>query len=94
MQLLCWSKDFSVAGVAEEVDMSQVTLVDWFIRYREICASCLLKSDGPKRTVEIDECKSGTGKYCVTIVGVMRDGVWVFGGINRSKKKNNRTLLV
>ena len=47
MQLSCWSKDLSVAGVAEEVDMSQVTLVDWFIQYREICASCLLKTSQP-----------------------------------------------
>ena len=41
---------------------------------------------GPGQTVEIDECKSGTGKYRVTIMGVMRDSVSVFGGINRSKK--------
>ena len=38
---------FSVAGVAEEVDVSKVTVVDWFMRYREIYARYLLKTSQP-----------------------------------------------
>ena len=87
-QLYRWSKDFSVSRVAEEV--GQVTVVDWFMRYLEICASYLLKTSQPwwartyrrNRRVQVWHRKI----LCYNRWR-LRDWVWVFGGIDCSTKE-------
>ena len=61
--------------------------MDWYNLYREVCSEVLIKEDakigGPGKTVEIDESKFGKRKYHK---GRRKDGVWVFGGIERDTK--------
>ena len=61
LQLLYWwAKDMPVNRVAEEVCTTEGTVVDWFLRFRELCASYLLATStsigGVGHTVEVDEC--------------------------------------
>lgn len=83
-----WAKDMPVTRAAEEVGVSEGTAIEWFLRFRELCASYLLETAQPiggiGHTVEIDESKFGTRKYNR---GRLRDGVWVFGGIDRATKE-------
>lgn len=79
-----WCQELSVAQAAHEVGVSQVTVIDWFLRFREICADQLIATTGPiggaGHVVEIDESKFGKRKYNR---GRLRDGAWVFGGVDR-----------
>ena len=89
LQLLYWwAKDMPVNRVAEEVCTTEGTVVDWFLRFRELCASYLLATStsigGVGHTVEVDECLFGKRKYNR---GRLREGVWVFGGIDRDTKE-------
>ena len=63
------------------------TLVDWYNLCREVCSEVLIKEDaqigGTGKIVEIDESKFGKRKYHK---GRRKDGVWVFGGIERDTK--------
>lgn len=75
--------------VARELRIgSEHTLVDWFNFCREVCGE-ILENDskqigGPGKVVEIDESKFGKRKYHK---GRRKDGVWVFGGIERDSKE-------
>lgn len=64
------------------------TAVDWYNFAREICVEILGKNSekigGPGEVVEIDESKFGKRKYHR---GKQVEGVWVFGGIERSSKR-------
>ena len=63
------------------------TVVDWFNFCREVCSEVIenenVKIGGPGKTVEIDESKFGKRKYHK---GRRKEGVWVFGGIERESK--------
>lgn len=85
LQLLYWwSRELPVVQAAHEVGVSPVTAVDWFLRFREICADHLIATSGPiggaGHVVEIDESKFGKRKYNR---GRLVDGAWVFGGVDR-----------
>ena len=60
------------------------TLVDWYNLCREVCSEVIgsqkVKVGGPGKVVEIEESKLGKRKYHK---GRRKDGVWVFGGIER-----------
>ena len=48
LQLLYWwASDLTVAQATHEVGLSQHTVIDWFLRFREICAQHLLAVDRP-----------------------------------------------
>ena len=63
------------------------TIVDWYNLCREVCSEVLEKDSakigGPGKIVEIDESKFGKRKYHK---GRRKDGIWVFGGIERDSK--------
>ena len=63
------------------------TVVDWYNFCREVCSEVIEKENvkvgGPGKVVEIDESKFGKRKYHK---GRRKDGVWVFGGIERETK--------
>lgn len=63
------------------------TVVDWYNLCREVCSEVIgsenVKVGGPGKVVEIDESKFGKRKYHK---GRRKDGVWVFGGIERDSK--------
>ena len=63
------------------------TVVDWYNLCREVCSEVIgnenVKVGGPGKVVEIDESKFGKRKY---YKGRRKDGVWVFGGIERDSK--------
>ena len=67
--------------------MCEETLVDWYNLCREVCSEIIEKDNdkvgGPGKIVEIDESKFGKRKYHK---GRRKDGVWVFGGIERDSK--------
>ena len=85
LQLLYWwSKEFQATAAAVEADVSRQTVTLWFSIFREICATRLLSEaneiGGVGHVVEIDESKFGKRKYNR---GRLRDGAWVFGGLDR-----------
>ena len=63
------------------------TVVDWYNLCQEVCSEVLEKENAkicrPGKIVEIGECKFGKRKYHK---GRRKDGVWVFGGIERGTK--------
>ena len=67
---------------------SEHTLVDWYNFAREVCVEIIQRDSeqigGDVKEVEIDESKFGKRKYHR---GKRKDGVWVFGGIERQSKK-------
>ena len=79
-----WSRGLTVQQAVTVVGTSKVTVVEWFYRCRDICANYLLEHHRPiggiGHVVELDETKIGHRKYNR---GRLRDGVWVFGGLDR-----------
>ena len=63
------------------------TVVDWYNLCQEVCSEVLEKENAkigrPGKIVEIGESKFGKRKYHK---GRRKDGVWVFGGIERGTK--------
>lgn len=72
-------------AIAEEIESSYPTVVDWASFCREVVFDALITTNscrlgGYGRTVEIDESKFGKRKFHR---GHQVDGQWVFGGIER-----------
>ena len=69
-------------------NFSSHTRVDWYNFCRDVCIEILLQDNrqigGPGHIVEIDESKFGSRKYNK---GKRVDGVWVFGGIDRTTRE-------
>lgn len=83
-----WARDLAVTKAAEEAGVEKKTAIEWFLRFREVCAVYLHETTRPiggaGHIVEIDESKFGHRKYNR---GRLRDGCWVFGGIDRTTKE-------
>ena len=90
--LYWWCRDFPVGQAASEVGLSKPTAIEWYVKFRELCAEHLLSVSGPVgppgHVVETNESKIGHRKYNG---GRFRDGVWVFGGLDRT---TNEAFLV
>jgi hypothetical protein len=75
-------------AVTEEIGLCSRTAVDWYNFCREVLLTLCLeqrqKIGGPGKTVEIDESKFGKRKYHR---GHHVEGQWVFGGVERGRKK-------
>ena len=79
-----WTQDLPQKTIIKWCDISSRTAVDWCHFCREVCAAYLdgrfAPIGGPGKIVEIDESKFGKRKYNR---GILRDGKWVFGGMER-----------
>ena len=77
-----WTEDLPYKTIIKWCDISCKTAVDWCHFCREVCAAYLdgwfAPIGGPGKIVEIDESKFGKRKYNR---GRLRDGKWVFGGM-------------
>ncbi|CAL4126121.1 unnamed protein product [Meganyctiphanes norvegica] len=87
-----WAKKYPVNKTAEEVDVHENTVIDYFNYCREVCTVATQRRGdavigGVNKTVEIDESKFFKRKYNRgRILGSQKDG-WVFGGICRETKE-------
>ena len=84
-----WVWKYSEELIRHELKIgSSHTAVDWYNFAREVCVDILETNSeqigGPGEIIEIDESKFGKRKYHR---GKRVEGVWVFGGIERSSKK-------
>ena len=86
------AKKYPVNKTAEEVDVHENTVIDYFNYCREVCTVATQRRGdavigGVNKTVEIDESKFFKRKYNRgRILGSQKDG-WVFGGICRETKE-------
>lgn len=84
-----------VLQAAYEVGVSRLTAIDCNLHFRETCAEHMLTFHnrligGAGHIVEIDESKFGHRKYNR---GRLRDGVWVFRGVDRETNEAFLTIV-
>ena len=88
-----WSQGFSNKEIEHELKLSNKTIVEWTIFFRECITSIMLKHSEPIGgkgvEVEIDESKFGKRKY---YRGHRVEGQWVFGG--REKNNHSKVFMV
>lgn len=79
-----WVKKVSLVVIADELEISPKTAVDWASFNREVVFAFFfnnpIKLGGKDKIVEIDESKFGKRKYHR---GRRVEGQWVFGGYER-----------
>ena len=83
-----WLTGGSYTSICNQTGHSIATITDYLGHYRQLVAGSLDKDDcvigGPGIIVEIDESKFGNRKYNR---GHRVEGVWVVGGVERTKKR-------
>ncbi|GBN04149.1 hypothetical protein AVEN_119016-1 [Araneus ventricosus] len=83
-----WVKKTSNVWIVDEMNVSELTVVDWKSFRREVCVNMIIRGSkklgGVGHVVEIDESKFGKRKYHK---GKRVEGKWVFGGIERGSKE-------
>lgn len=88
-----WSQGFTNKEIEHELKLSNKTIVEWTIFFRECITCSILKHSeqigGEGIEVEIDESKFGKRKY---YRGRRVEGQWIFGG--REKKDHSKVFMV
>ena len=89
-----WTNNYSLDHIKQHANISPRTIIDWSNFCRDICAQISIKDNkkigGAGHVVEIDESKFGKIKYHR---GRRVDGVWVFGGIDRTTRETFFTTV-
>ena len=87
-----WSIRYPPRIIKHELQIFDHTVTDWLNFCRDVCTDIIIetgeKIGGEGVEVEIDESKFGKRKYNR---GRVREGVWVFGGI---EKQSNKCFMV
>lgn len=88
-----WSQGFDNKEIQHELKLSNKTVVEWTIFFRECITMIMIKHSEPiggqDIEVEIDESKFGKRKY---YRGHRVEGQWIFGG--REKEDHSKVFMV
>ncbi|GBN15446.1 hypothetical protein AVEN_140170-1 [Araneus ventricosus] len=84
-----WVKKTSNEWIVDELNVSELTVVDFKSFRREVCVDMIIRGSkklgGVGHVVEIHESKFGKNKYRK---GKRVEGKWLFGGIERGSKES------